>query len=179
MTWHAPGKRRVRGCLVVCFQGELNSTCCEKVAKGPPKLTGQRGRYIRAGLCRPAARAREAPSEMGSLWGCVWLDLVRSKIEGAGLDGFHSIYQGHLFFQKDSYDCMCLFLGGGHVYLFTIPAPSFCRGGNSQGSIGDLPISGVSCLEVRLSWLWIPIYLGVCQCPRDKPLKIPFSRVHF
>ena len=35
---------------------------------------------------------------MGVLFRLVW-----PKIEGTDLDGFDSIYQGHLFFQKDTY----------------------------------------------------------------------------
>ena len=39
---------------------------------------------------------------LGVLFGLVWL-----KIHGTGLDGFCSIYQGHLFFQKATYDWEC------------------------------------------------------------------------
>ena len=37
-------------------------------------------------------------SNIGVLFRLAWL-----VIEGTGLDGVHSIYQGHLFFQKDTY----------------------------------------------------------------------------
>ena len=41
----------------------------------------------------------EAGRSIGVLFRLVW-----SKIEGTGLDGFYSIYQGHLFSKKDTYE---------------------------------------------------------------------------
>ena len=47
--------------------------------------------------------SEEVREYIGVLFRVVW-----SKIEDTGLDAFYSIYRGHLFFQKDTFERICV-----------------------------------------------------------------------
>ena len=53
------------------------------------------------GTCQ--VKTPEALASIGVLHRLVW-----SKIDGTGLDGVYSIYQGHLFFQQATYACQAI-----------------------------------------------------------------------
>ena len=72
--------------------------------------------------------------------------LVCSKIEGTGLDGFCFIYQGHLFFQKDTY--VRTTMSAQHVASVIWAAGKLSQAGD-DALLSVLPMVALRAEEVR------------------------------